>query len=309
MYLSFHLLRPTSVFSFLLVTLHLLLPGANSAVFTLINKCNYAVWPAALTTSTNATLPTTGLILKSGKTSTVTAPDTWSGRFWGRTDCNIDSVTGKFSCVTGNCGSEKLACNGKGPEPPTTLAQFSLSSEGGLDFYNVSVVDGFNVPILVVPVGGSGENCSSTGCPVDLNNECPTNLRVYNKSKVVGCQGACSALKLKQFCCVGKYSSPKTCELSSYSLAFKRACPDAYSYPYDYGTKTFSCSSESYNIIFCPFSKKKTLFDTLFRPFVILISVSVVIGIVVRCCWCPAQKQYVDTSVIVRPARPMLVYY
>jgi len=282
--------------------------GANSAVFTLINKCSYAVWPAALTTSTNTTLSTTGLILKSGKTSIVTAPDTWSGHFWGRTDCNIDSVTGKFSCVTGNCRSGKLACNGKGPEQPTTLAQFSLSGEGGLDFYNVSVVDGFNVPILVVPVGGSGENCSSTGCPVDLNNECPTDLRVYNKSKVVACQGACSALKLKLFCCVGKYSSPETCQLSSYSLVFKRACPDAYSYPYDYGTKTFSCSSENYDIIFCPFSKKKTLLDhTLFRPFVILISVSVVIGFVIKCICYPSKRH--DTTVIVRSARPMLVYY
>jgi len=260
-------------------------------VFTLINKCSYAVWPASLTTSTNATLPTTGLILMSGKTSTVTAPDTWSGSFWGRTDCNIDSATEKFSCVAGNCRSGKLARNGKGPEQPTTLAHFSLSGDGGLDFYNVSVVDGFNVPILVVPVGGFGKNCSSTGCPVDLNNECPTHLRVCNKSKVVACQGVCSALKLKPFCCV-KYSYPETCELRSYSLVFKRACPDAYSYPYDYGTKTFSCSSESYGIIFCPFSKKKTLLDNPFRFFVILILVSVVIGFVLKCYWYPAQHVY-----------------
>lgn len=200
----------------------------------------------------------------------------------------MDVVTGKFSCVTGSCGSGKLACNGKGPEPPTTLAQFSLSGEGGLDFYNVSVVDGFNIPILVVPVGGSGKSCSSTGCPVDLNNECPTSLRVYNKSKVVGCQGACSALKLKHFCCVGKYSSPETCELSSYSLAFKRACPDAYSYPYDYGTKTFSCSSESYDIIFCPFSEKKTSLWSKIKSTLtyILIILTFIVGALCFCCCC-----------------------
>jgi len=133
------------------------------------------------------------------------------------------------------------------------------------------------------------------------------NLGVYNKSKVVVCQGVCSALKLKLFCCV-KYSSPVTCELRSYSLVFKRACPDAYSYPYDYGTKTFSYSSESYDIIFCPFSKKKTLLDTPFRSFVILILVSVVIRFVLKCYWCPAQ-QHVDTNVIVRHVRPMVVYY
>ncbi|KAL2542484.1 Uncharacterized protein Adt_03462 [Abeliophyllum distichum] len=49
-----------------------------------------------------------------------------------------------------------------------------------MDFYDVNLVDGYNVPMLVVPQGGSGANCTTTGCTSDLNGACPSDLQVMS---------------------------------------------------------------------------------------------------------------------------------
>jgi hypothetical protein len=115
----------------LFFTLHLSV--VTSAKFTIVNQCNYTVWPAS---------STTGFILKPGENSTITVPAKWSGRFWGRTLCTTDSTTGNFSCVTGDCGSGKLVCaGGQGGSLPVTLAEFTLNGFNNQDFYDVSLVD------------------------------------------------------------------------------------------------------------------------------------------------------------------------
>ncbi|KAL8200164.1 hypothetical protein R6Q57_011503 [Mikania cordata] len=49
-------------------------------------------------------------------------------------------------------------------EPPARLAEFTLNDDQGLDFYDVSLVDGYNLPRLVIPRDGKSGGCSSTGC-------------------------------------------------------------------------------------------------------------------------------------------------
>jgi hypothetical protein len=71
--------------------------------------------------------------------------DSWSGRVWARTGCNFDA-NGVGPCEVGDCGN-KLQCNGAGGVPPVSLAEFTT---GDLDFYDVSFVDGANVPIEVI---------------------------------------------------------------------------------------------------------------------------------------------------------------
>lgn len=183
-------------------------------------------------------------------------PTSWSGRIWGRTLCSTDP-SGKFSCITGDCGSSKVECTGSGAIPPATLAEFTLNGANGLDFYDVSLVDGYNLPITVEPSGGSG-NCTTTGCLVDLNGACPTELKVKiaaeeegSDEKSVACKSACEAFGDPLYCCNGAYGTPQTCKPSSYSQFFKSACPRAYSYAYDDGTSTFTCSSADYLITFC----------------------------------------------------------
>ncbi|XP_018823896.1 thaumatin-like protein 1b isoform X2 [Juglans regia] len=231
----------------------LLLYEIHSASFKIVNKCRRTIWPGLLSGANTPQLPTTGFSLRSGKSKTVSIPKYWSGRIWGRTLCGEDS-TGKFSCMTADCGSGKVECAGGGAKPPATLAEFTLNGAGGLDFYDVSLVDGYNLPMLVVPRGGTGGGCSATGCLVDLNGACPSALRVAreNGRGTVACRSACEAFADPRFCCSEAYSTPDTCGPSIYSLFFKYACPRAYSYAYDDKTSTYTCASADYMIIFCP---------------------------------------------------------
>ncbi|KAL2476095.1 Regulator of chromosome condensation (RCC1) family protein [Abeliophyllum distichum] len=59
-----------------------------------------------------------------------------------------------------------------------SLLSTTTTSDVGMDFYNVNLVDGYNVSMLVVPQGGSGANCTTTGCASDLNGACPSDLWV-----------------------------------------------------------------------------------------------------------------------------------
>ncbi len=246
--------KPCLIISLLTLSiLQIFIQGLNSAAtFTLQNKCDYTVWPGILSNAGIAPLSTTGFALQKGESKEIKVPSSWGGRFWGRTHCGEDS-TGKFTCVTGDCGSGKLECVGGGAAPPATLAEFTLDGSGGMDFFDVSLVDGYNLPMVVVPQGGSGPNCTNTGCVVDLNGACPSDLRVTSTGgEGVACKSACEAFGDAQYCCSGAYGSPDTCKPSTYSQIFKTACPRAYSYAYDDKTSTFTCAGADYLIQFCP---------------------------------------------------------
>ncbi|KAF3324704.1 thaumatin-like protein 1 [Carex littledalei] len=210
----------------------LFIQGAWSATFTFLNKCHYTVWPGLLSGAASGQLPTTGFRLKPGTTRIVEAPANWSGRMWPRT----------------HCGRQ---CNNAGGAPPVTLAEFTLQGDGGKDFYDVSNVDGFNVPISITPLGKPG--CPSTTCKTNINSVCPRALQTkLPNGKVVGCKSACLAFGTDQYCCTGSYANPNTCKSTVYSSVFKKACPQAYSYAYDDGTSTFTCVGANYLITFCP---------------------------------------------------------
>ncbi|PWA43540.1 Thaumatin [Artemisia annua] len=224
-----------------------------SSTFTLTNQCTYPIWTGLLSGAGTAPLPTTGFPLQPSQSNAVEIPPGWSGRIWGRTLCSTDA-TGRFSCVTGDCGSGTVECNGAGAAPPTTLAEFTLNGANGMDFYDVSLVDGYNLPMTVLPQGGTG-GCNITGCFTDLNLNCPSELRLTGASDgggSVACRSACEAFADPKYCCSGAYSTPQTCSPSSYSRYFKTACPTAYSYAYDDGTSTFTCSNANYVVTFCP---------------------------------------------------------
>ncbi|KAK9941614.1 hypothetical protein M0R45_007316 [Rubus argutus] len=225
----------------------------ESASFKIVNKCRYTVWPGFLSGANSVPLSPTGFALKSGKSRTLSVPKSWSGRMWARTLCS-GSSPGNFSCFTADCGSGKIECAGSGAKPPATLAEFTLNGADGLDFYDVSLVDGYNLPMLVVPRGGTRGGCSPTGCLVDLNGACPKALRVTREGKrrSVACRSACEAFGDPQFCCSGAFATPDTCSPSVFSQYFKHACPRAYSYAYDDKTSTYTCASADYIIIFCP---------------------------------------------------------
>ncbi|KAK4489817.1 hypothetical protein RD792_000461 [Penstemon davidsonii] len=153
--------------------------------------------------------------------------------------------------------SSRPECNGIGATPPASLFEITLGSGDGKDFYDVSIVDGYNLPLVAAPRGVRGGGCNATGCVEDINMGCPRELQVIgsdegNQGGVVACKSACGAFGLDEYCCSGQFANPTTCRPSFYSGIFKRACPRAYSYAFDDGTSTFTCKSMEYAVIFCP---------------------------------------------------------
>ncbi|CAL9173201.1 unnamed protein product, partial [Musa hybrid cultivar] len=220
--------------------------GAEAAegarVFTIINYCKTTIWPGI---TPGNSFNGGGFPLKPGESVVFTAPVGWSGRIWGRTGCDFDR-DGNGSCQTGACGSV-LKCSASG-QTPATLAEFTLAP---LDFYDVSLVDGFNLPITVTPVNGQGGNCSSAGCDGDLRDNCPSELAVKFDGKTVACRSACDVFNTDQYCCRGVFGNSVICQPTYYSKIFKQACPGAYSYAYDDPTSIFTCVGGDYIVSFC----------------------------------------------------------
>lgn len=224
--------------------------GAGAATFTIVNRCGDTIWPGVLSSSGSSPLESTGFELATGESRSLYAPSGWSGRFWARTGCVFD-VYGNSSCGTGDCGSGRVECAGSGAAPPATLVEFTLGGER--DFYDVSLVDGYNLPVVVEAAGGE---CPSTGCAADINRLCPAELRAGDGA---ACRSACDAFGRPEFCCSGEYGNPQTCRPSAYAQMFKAACPRSYSYAFDDATSTFTCAAaaagggaQAYSITFCP---------------------------------------------------------
>ncbi|GJW20804.1 thaumatin-like protein 1 [Tanacetum coccineum] len=223
-----------------------LIHGVHSTVFTIRNNCQHSIAPATLT-SRGAAASTTGFELASGASNDINIPTPWSGRVWARYECSNDG--GTFHCNSGDCGSGQVACNGAGGATPTTLAEFTIG-DSGKDTYDVSLVDGFNLPVSIVPNGG----CETADCPVDINAQCPSQFAVPNGSgATIGCKSACVQFGTPEYCCTGDHSTPSTCPPTTYSMFFKNLCPRAYSYAYDDPSSLFNCATgANYDITFCP---------------------------------------------------------
>ncbi|CAK9318095.1 unnamed protein product [Citrullus colocynthis] len=220
----------------------------STRTFTIVNSCKDTIWPAI---TPGGNISGGGFSLKGGQSVVYTIPDSWTGRIWARTGCDFDK-DGNGKCRTGGCG-EVLNCTGPGSRP-STLADFTL---GSIDYYDVSVVDGFNLPIAIQPSGGKG-NCSSAGCDGDLRDNCPPELAVKDdRGKVVACRSACDVFHTGEYCCTGQFDNPMTCLPTNYSRSFKQVCPAAYSFGYDDPTSILTCSSADYVVAFCATRNQK----------------------------------------------------
>lgn len=148
--------------------------GDGAAIFTIINWCPSTVYVASSSGGLGVGLPR-GDTLHYGATAGS------SGRIWGRTGCTFDA-DGRGACETGDCAGE-LVCKLSG-KPPSTLAEFTLGDT--VDYYDISVVDGFNVPMHFGCNSGPGLRCIDPSCP-DANHRpdegkihtCKTNSSYY----------------------------------------------------------------------------------------------------------------------------------
>ncbi|KAF9485657.1 thaumatin-like protein [Pholiota conissans] len=242
---------------------------AMARTFTVYNACPFTVWPAIFTdlnVGTSTPAYTTGWEAPAWSKVSFHVPDDWkSGRIWGRRNCNFATNPGPNSCLDGGCNGG-LACDprtGTGV-PPATVAEWTLggSASGALDWYDVSLVDGYNLPMRI----SNNVGCPVADCPKDLGPNCPDPLKgPFDSSGFpVGCKSACYAnLDGNQGnsanCCSGSHSTPATCSASgvAYYSYFKSNCPNSYVYAYDEssGTALWTCSASlkaDYTLTFCP---------------------------------------------------------
>ncbi|TKY49435.1 Thaumatin protein [Spatholobus suberectus] len=103
----------------------------------------------------------------------------------------------------------------------------------GHNLYKVSLAYGFNLPMMVVPVGVPAGNCSSTGCLEDLNIMCPSEVRVKENGQVVVYENPFSVFSFEKqiFCCIRDLNPDKS-KPSADAQIFKKACPKAFDFLY-----------------------------------------------------------------------------
>ncbi|KAL1338048.1 hypothetical protein HN51_032735 [Arachis hypogaea] len=224
---------------------------AHNATFYVHNKCPFPIWPATAPNNGQPIIADGGFYLAPNQTQKIIAPLTWNGRIWARTGCNFNS-NWKPACQTGDCDG-RLACKGLIGTPPATLVEFSLQGEKKASFYDVSLVDGYNIPVSVM-AKNKDPKCSILGCLKELKNYCPHELEVLNtRGEVVACKSACLAFDVDNFCCRNEYGSPEKCKPNVYSNIFKEACPYYFSYAFDTPTPLANCFSKEYVLTFCPY--------------------------------------------------------
>jgi hypothetical protein len=103
-----------------------------------INQCSQGIMVRTLG---NAGLPTLGeRHLNPGERINFGFSNEWSGRLWGNNS------------------------------PGATLFEIAFNQYNDLDFYNLSVIDGFNFGMRVRPVGGGGAECKWYTCTY---RDCP----------------------------------------------------------------------------------------------------------------------------------------
>uniref|UniRef100_A0A803PEP1 Thaumatin-like protein n=1 Tax=Cannabis sativa TaxID=3483 RepID=A0A803PEP1_CANSA len=246
--MAFTTTTPTLLISLLLLQF---LSGTHSATFTITNNCNYNVWPAILSNSGSPLITPTGFALGPTDSEAIPVPPNWSGRLWGRTHCAAD-INGKFTCLTGDCGTSSVECGGGNLSPPATTVEFALTDGAGPAKYLISLADGYNLPLMVVPQGGAAGtgNCGTVGCVMDSNSEYfPKELRVTSSSTGTGNGNDTTTLAIKSAC--GGASGAGNCNSNSNSELFKKWCPQAQASVYDKSSGS-TCQSSDFVIHFCP---------------------------------------------------------
>lgn len=211
-------------------------PADNGVRIVVKNQCSHDLEVGYLTNGESAA---TSAHVKEGDTMSFPFAPNWQGRFWARENCDGES------CPIASAAN------------PASLAEFTFKGNAGFDYYDVSFVDGYNLPISIDPISGNGDGadeskyiCGSPTC--SKLPDCPEELKQYEDGEFVGCKSACSQFGTDEYCCAGAHNTPDTCSINPYAQAVKDACPDVYSFAYDDNTSTYICKAQGYTVTFCP---------------------------------------------------------
>lgn len=136
-----------------------------------------------------------------------------------------------------------IGCDTNGNNCDTTEGYVSLAemkwddSRGmiGFTWYDISQVDGYNLPITMQPYNpAAGGNCKTVSCNFNIN-ECPAESRVFNKNRLVGCR------------------NKNRDGITEYSRKMKARCPGVYTWSKDDkdGMRACQPGNNGLKVIFC----------------------------------------------------------
>jgi hypothetical protein len=216
----------------------------NSHLFTIHNNCTETIWVAILGNPGFQSIMGGGFVMaQAGPPVVVTVPFGWQGRMWARIGCRFnDSGTCnppyQPCCASGSCLQADrtfgLYCADSGISP-TSLIEMSLDNDspfGPYDDYDVSLVDGWSVPLSINPVAGTYNPlpdpgvqtpwCQFAGCYA--SPQCPASLAVngtslscYSPCQAAVLNGSASHHAIDRACCVCTQSHPSCNCLTSNS--------------------------------------------------------------------------------------------
>lgn len=114
-----------------------------------------------------------------------------------------------------------------------SLGEFTLNPGGGkVDYYDVSFVDAFNLPMTIRALAKS---CPVAGCTKRLLDHCPNQNRLKKNGKTISCT---------------KWND-KDNPNNAAARYFENKCPKAYSWSKD-DDATKGCAGQDYVLTFCP---------------------------------------------------------
>jgi hypothetical protein len=150
----------------LFILVYWIVPAAMAASpdphkITFKNNCTQTIWVGQDGTIRD------GWVMEPNMTVVKSIPFGFSGRWWPRTGCHFDTsgkcpTQGVDCCDSGGCVTADptyfgLKCNGGG-RPPVSLFEptfDALSGNGPIDYLDLSLVDGFSVPMQMAPDNGT----------------------------------------------------------------------------------------------------------------------------------------------------------
>lgn len=200
----------------------MLLALANSAHATTINvrsQCSYALTACDQAAGTGVTC----YALQNGGSHLLDVGSVWEGGLiWGYP--GTDTSQGNLA------------------KPQANLAEFTIGLNGQ-DFYDLSNVEAYNLPLEIHPtvIAGGGQpdglHCGSPSCTIpNLSSFCQA-PNYLTGPPGDGCKNA---------------DGPGTVATDG-TRAFKNACPSSYSYSQDDANDVYACNLGSdYEVVFCP---------------------------------------------------------
>ncbi|GAA5891030.1 hypothetical protein JCM6882_006394 [Rhodosporidiobolus microsporus] len=240
--------------------------GLSSAARTvkIENRCSTKVWPAVspFANQQEAYGDSRGWEMTPGSQKSITVPNTFTGRIWGRQGC-VGQGDGTLVCVTGACPNNALECEDGALGTGTNLdLRLSTNNNGQYDWFMLTNGGGWSMPVSIKP---EGPGCQSVSCTPDLD-ACPDDKLKLQDSygATLGCMSSCYAGigDTAVQCCSGDYQNAKSCtpDLIEYYSYFKsKACEHAYAYFQDsrsgQPTVDYLCPSDGdpgYVFTFCP---------------------------------------------------------